>query len=135
MDIFAPEKRSSVMSRVRGKNTKPELTVRRFLHRKGLRYRLHRADLPGKPDLVFPSKKIVVLVHGCFWHQHPGCRKARVPASRTDFWLEKLSTNVVRDQKMEEALKNSGWRPIVIWECEITEERLEALYQEILEVA
>ncbi|MFL1484735.1 very short patch repair endonuclease [Marinobacter sp. LN3S78] len=134
MDIFSPEKRSSVMSRVQGKNTKPELAVRRFLHRRGLRYRLHRKDLPGKPDIVFPSRRVVVFVHGCFWHQHPRCRKAKLPASHTDFWSKKLSSNTLRDLKVEDALRDSGWRPIVVWECEITEENLEALYQEILEV-
>jgi DNA mismatch endonuclease (patch repair protein) len=109
------------MSRVRGKDTKPEIKVRRFLHAAGLRYRLHAADLPGKPDLVFPSRRIALFVHGCFWHRHddPDCRLARMPKSRHDFWEPKLRTNAERDARNVVALTATGWRVMVVWECGI----------------
>ena len=115
------------MGRVRSRDTKPELLVRRFLHSKGLRFRLHRKELPGRPDLVFPSRRIVVFVHGCFWHQHPGCRKAKLPETRAAFWREKLLSNVQRDQKVQQALEAAGWHPLIVWECELTSSRLDAL--------
>jgi len=106
------------MSRVRGKNTSPELKVRRAAHGMGLRFRLHRRDLPGTPDLVFPRLRTVVFVHGCFWHRHHGCRKASVPGSRTDFWNEKFDRNVGRDERVAAELRGLGWKVVVVWECE-----------------
>lgn len=106
------------MSRVRSKHTLPEIRVRRAAHSLGLRFRLHRADLPGRPDLVFPKHKIVVFVHGCFWHRHPGCSKATIPKSREDFWCAKFERNVNRDRAAIEALGAAGWKAEVIWECE-----------------
>lgn len=106
------------MSRVRGKDTTPEMRVRRAAHALGFRYRLHRKDLPGKPDLCFPRKKIAIFVHGCFWHRHEGCRKASVPKSKLDFWLQKFATNIERDERVSDALATMGWTVHVIWECQ-----------------
>lgn len=117
MDIFTPEKRSHVMSQVRGKNTKPEILVRKLLHRMGYRFRLHRKDLPGKPDIVLPKYKTVVFIHGCFWHGH-NCKRGAKPSSNKDFWNEKLEKNVERDKKHVRSLEAIGWRCIVVWECE-----------------
>jgi DNA mismatch endonuclease (patch repair protein) len=109
------------MSLVRGKDTGPELIVRRLVHGLGYRYRLHRRDLPGKPDLVFPSRRAVILVHGCFWHQHPdpGCKLARQPKSRIDFWGPKLRANHIRDVRNLDELTALGWRVLTVWECEL----------------
>ncbi|MDP9440574.1 MAG: very short patch repair endonuclease [Actinomycetota bacterium] len=107
------------MSRVRSKNTKPELAVRSALHALGYRFRLHRKDLPGKPDVVLPKHRAAVFVHGCFWHQHPGCAKATLPKNNAEFWREKLEGNVARDARNRERLRKLGWRPIVVWECEV----------------
>jgi DNA mismatch endonuclease (patch repair protein) len=106
------------MSRVRSKDTKPELKVRRAAHALGLRFRLHRKDLPGKPDLVFPKHKTVIFVHGCFWHRHPHCTKASQPKTRADFWNEKFAANVARDSLAEKELETLGWRVLTVWECE-----------------
>lgn len=106
------------MSRVRTCDTAAELAVRRALHRMGLRFRLHRNDLPGKPDLVLPRFRLAVFVHGCFWHQHPGCRRARRPATNIDFWNRKLDCNTERDRLVVGALAERGWRTMVVWECE-----------------
>lgn len=127
MDVFDKEKRSAVMARVRDRDTKPELAVRRYLHVCGLRFRLHRNDLPGRPDLVFPGRRIVVFVHGCFWHQHPGCGKAKLPKTRSEFWREKLEGNARRDERVLRELSALGWTSHVIWECEITDSGLERL--------
>lgn len=118
-DIFSPETRSRMMSGIRGKDTKPELQVRRALHAAGLRYRLHVRDLPGKPDIVLPRHRAVVFVHGCFWHRHPGCRLAYTPKSNVDFWLAKLEGNAVRDAGHERTLAQAGWRVFTIWECNL----------------
>lgn len=123
------------MAAVRGMDTKPELAVRRFLHARGLRFRLHRKDLPGSPDLVFPSRRVVVFVHGCFWHQHPDCRRAKRPQTRAEFWHEKLDANIARDVAALEALERAGRRALVIWVCEIGNERLERLYRDILQAS
>lgn len=122
MDTLTPEQRSKQMSLVRYKDTKPELRVRRLLHRAGYRYRLHRKDLPGKPDLVFPSRKKVIFVHGCFWHAHPdpSCKKARLPKSRKEFWTEKFAANRARDERNVNRLKQEGWKTLTVWECELT---------------
>ncbi|MBK5932560.1 very short patch repair endonuclease [Rhodovulum imhoffii] len=119
------------MSKVRNRDTKPELAVRRFLHSRGLRYRLHRSDLPGRPDIVFPTQRIALFVHGCFWHQHSGCAKAKLPSTRQEFWQEKLSRNAQRDQEVQGRLSEMGWRSMVVWECELKPARLEALVTQI----
>lgn len=106
------------MSKIRGRDTTPELVVRRLAHRLGFRFRLHVNDLPARPDLVFPRHRLVVLVHGCFWHRHRGCRYAYTPKSRTDFWTKKLEENVSRDGRKEKELRRLGWRVLVIWECQ-----------------
>jgi DNA mismatch endonuclease (patch repair protein) len=106
------------MSRVGPKNTTPELKVRRAAHALGLRFRLHRKDLPGTPDLVFPKRRVALFVHGCFWHRHPGCRKASAPGTRPEYWAEKFETNVARDARNRAALETAGWHVAVIWECE-----------------
>ncbi|MCY3825742.1 MAG: DNA mismatch endonuclease Vsr [Nitrospinae bacterium] len=121
-DIVDKQRRSKMMSKIRGRNTVPELVVRRIAHKLGLRFRLHRKDLPGCPDLVFPKYRLVVFVHGCFWHRHEGCQYAYKPKSRIEFWTEKFASNVARDRRNEEALRNLGWRVLVIWECETKNE-------------
>lgn len=113
------ETRSRIMRAVRKKDTKPELIVRRLLHAMGYRFRLHRRDLPGTPDIILPRHKAAIQVHGCFWHQHPGCHHANLPRSRTAYWLPKLARNVERDTQSEEALRSLGWRVLVLWECEL----------------
>ncbi len=107
-----------MMSGIRGKDTKPEMLVRKALFAAGFRFRLHRRDLPGVPDIVLSRKKIAIFVHGCFWHRHEGCSNAKLPASRPDFWREKLDRNVLRDKENVEALLDLGWRVLVVWECE-----------------
>jgi DNA mismatch endonuclease (patch repair protein) len=122
------------MALIRHKDTKPELRVRRFLHAAGLRYRLHDKRLPGKPDLVFPARRVAVFVHGCFWHQHPdpACKLARLPKSRLDFWQPKLRGNAERDRKNVTALEMAGWRVLTVWECHARDlSRLQALADEI----
>ena len=121
VDIVTSKRRSEIMSAIRSKGMKPEMTVRRLLHAMGYRYRLHRTDLPGKPDLVFPGRHKVILVHGCFWHQHanPRCQIARRPKSNRDYWLPKLERNVARDAENVARLQELGWDVLVIWECEI----------------
>jgi DNA mismatch endonuclease (patch repair protein) len=119
MDNLSAERRSANMRQIRSQNTAPELLLRRMLHRDGYRFRLHRKDLPGKPDLVFPRCRKVIFVHGCFWHQHPGCPEGRVPNSRREYWEPKLARNRQRDAAAQAALKEQGWHCIVIWECEL----------------
>jgi DNA mismatch endonuclease (patch repair protein) len=118
------------MSRIGPKDTKPELTVRRLLHRLGYRYRLHRRDLPGTPDIVFVSRRKVIFVHGCFWHRHPGCKAASSPKTRTEFWERKFHDNVERDARKMAALRGLGWEPLVVWSCEIRDEK--ALEQKLV---
>lgn len=117
--MFSPEKRSAIMSLVRSKNTKPELLVRSLLHRMGYRFRLHRKDLPGSPDMVLPKYRTAIFVHGCFWHQHPGCKKATLPNQNAEFWREKFERNVRRDENAQRRLREMGWRVLVLWECEV----------------
>jgi DNA mismatch endonuclease (patch repair protein) len=119
MDIWSSEKRSFVMGRIRGRDTKPELVVRSLLHRAGFRYSLARKDLPGKPDIVMPKYKTVIFVHGCFWHRHEGCPVSTNPKSRTLFWQDKFSGNVARDLRNQTMLSNLGWKVVVLWECEV----------------
>ena len=118
MDIVDTETRSRMMSRIRGTDTKPEMAVRRLAHRMGYRFRLHRRDLVGNPDLVFPGRRKVIFVHGCFWHRHSGCRRAYSPKSNVGFWNEKFASNVARDAAALAQLQAEGWQPLVIWECE-----------------
>lgn len=106
------------MALIRAKDTQPEMRVRRAFHETGLRYRLHVRDLPGTPDLVFPSRKVALFVHGCFWHGHEGCVGSRLPKSREDFWIPKLLANTARDYEQRRALARLGWKVIVVWECE-----------------
>ena len=120
-DTLTPNERSKRMSLVRGKDTKPEMVVRRLVHAMGYRYRLHRRDLPGTPDLVFGPRKKAIFIHGCFWHRHPdpNCKLARLPKSRLDFWLPKLEGNRRRDQAHQEQLDQLGWKYLVVWECQM----------------
>ena len=118
-DVYPPEKRSAVMRRVKGKDTTPELAVRRALTRLGARYRLHRKDLPGKPDIVLPGRRLALFIHGCFWHGHDCARGARVPKQNRDYWIGKVDRNRTRDVKSREALAALGWRVETIWECDL----------------
>lgn len=119
MDVVDQATRSRMMSSIRGKNTQPELKVRRFLHAHGYRFRLHRKDLPGNPDIVLPKLMTCIFVHGCFWHKHENCRYATTPKSRPVFWENKLSKNVERDAKASEALQHLGWTVLTVWECQL----------------
>lgn len=121
-DRLTPAQRSWNMSRIRSADTKPERIVRRLLTALGARYRLQRRDLPGKPDIVMPGRRLIVFVHGCFWHQHPGCREATMPSGNRAFWQAKLEGNAARDAKHLRELKRSGWRVAVVWECETRHE-------------
>jgi DNA mismatch endonuclease (patch repair protein) len=118
-DVYPPEKRSAVMRRVKGKDTAPELKVRKALTALGARYRLHRKDLPGSPDIVLPGRRLVLFVHGCFWHGHDCARGARVPKANRDYWLAKVGRNRARDIASRGALEAAGWRVEVIWECDL----------------
>lgn len=120
-DTLSPEERSERMGRVRNKDTKPEMRVRRLVHALGYRYRLHSGRLPGRPDLVFPGRGKVIFVHGCFWHRHEGCSRCRLPKSRLDYWVPKLEKNRLRDAKNQAKLLELGWDMLVIWECEVEE--------------
>ena len=131
-DVYSSEKRSAVMRRVKGKDTSPEMTVRRALTKLGARYRLHRKDLPGKPDIVLPGRRLAFFVHGCFWHGHDCARGARVPKQNRDYWVGKVGRNRARDETSRQALEAGGWRVETIWECELKdaaglEARLRAL--------
>ncbi len=133
VDIVSPEKRSSMMGRIRGRNTRAELLVRSYLHRAGLRFKINDRSLPGSPDLVFPRHRCVVFVHGCFWHRHPGCRFATTPATRVEFWRSKFATNVARDEKASAFLLALGWRTLTIWECEVDDPvMLDALFWKVV---
>ena len=131
VDHVSRQRRSAIMRAVRGKNTAPEIVVRRAAHALGLRFRLHGGQLPGRPDLVFPRWKAVVFVNGCFWHRHASCKRAALPKSRTLFWRKKLKQNVARDRANYTRLAELGWQPVILWECELgrpaTQERATAL--------
>lgn len=122
VDVVDPQTRSRMMAGIRGRDTRPEMAVRRYLHAAGLRFRLHASDLPGRPDIVFPGGKLAVFVHGCFWHQHAGCRFARTPSTRPDFWRTKFAANKKRDLEVASRLEGMGWSCQVIWECEVTDD-------------
>ena len=117
-DNLSPDRRAWNMSQIHGKNTHPELAIRKALHKAGFRFRLHRKDLPGKPDIVLPKHKTVIFAHGCFWHSH-GCKDSRIPKTNTEFWSAKLTDNVKRDAESVRQLKNLGWTVKVVWECEV----------------
>ncbi|MCF1183580.1 very short patch repair endonuclease [Marichromatium gracile] len=117
-DVLTPEQRQLNMSRIKGKNTKPEMLIRRGLHARGLRYRLHDRSLPGRPDLVFRKYSTAVFIHGCFWHAH-GCAMSKLPTTRQDFWEVKLAANAARDRKAVDTLQSNGWRVLIIWECSL----------------
>lgn len=125
-DVVDRATRSRMMSGIRGRDTKPEKRVRSFLHRAGLRFRLH-TSLPGKPDLVFPKHRAMVFVHGCFWHRHTGCRYATTPSSNAEFWQKKFDENVARDKRVTRRLRMEGWRVFVVWSCRLTERRMQSL--------
>lgn len=132
-DTVTKEKRSWIMSQVRGTDTTPEMIVRSLAHRMGYRYRLHREDLPGKPDIVFPSKQKVIFVHGCFWHGHDCQRGSRIPKTNTKYWREKIEKNRRRDEKNIALLISSGWQTLIIWECQIRDiESLKFCIEEFL---
>lgn len=124
--------RSRIMAGVRRTNTRPEIAVRSLLHRNGFRFRLHRRDLPGTPDIVLPRYRTAIFVHGCFWHRHPDCRKATVPASNKEFWLQKFANNVARDGKAIIRLRTMGWRVLVVWECEVSDPQRMRAYLRLL---
>jgi DNA mismatch endonuclease (patch repair protein) len=126
-DVFDPPTRSAVMRRVKGRDTGPERAVRQVLTRLGARYRLHRADLPGRPDIVLPGRRLAVFVHGCFWHGHDCARGSRVPQARRDYWTAKITGNRARDARNAEALASAGWRVETVWECELKARALPAL--------
>lgn len=117
VDTLTRVERSAVMSRIRGKNTRPEIIVRRLAHSFGYRFRLHSRELPGSPDIVFPGLRKVIFVHGCFWHRH-GCAQTYTPKTRLDFWVKKFTANVARDKKANLGLRRAGWKVLVIWECQ-----------------
>jgi len=122
------------MSRIKDKNTEPEKRIRSMLHELGYRFRLHRKDLPGRPDVVLPKYKTVIFVHGCFWHRHRGCKYSYQPKSRVEFWKTKFDTNVERDERNTEKLKKLGWRVLIIWECEL-EQKPEKLIRRLTEIS
>lgn len=119
MDIWDKKKRSEVMSKIRSKNTKPEILIRKALFAKGFRYRINDNKLPGKPDVVLPKYKTIIFIHGCFWHRHDGCKYAYTPKTNTDFWIEKIMANKERDIVNQSKLESMGWKVLTIWECEI----------------
>lgn len=122
-DIVDPATRSRMMASIRGRDTGPEMSVRRGLHAAGLRFRLHRADLPGRPDITLPGRRVAIFVHGCFWHRHDGCRLTTTPATRADFWAAKFDGNVRRDAVAQDRLAELGWRVAIIWECSLLRRR------------
>ena len=133
-DVVDQKTRSRMMSGIRGRDTKPEMAVRRAMFAAGFRFRLHRRDLPGIPDIVLPGRRVTVFVHGCFWHRHAGCRYATLPTTRPEFWKAKLEGNAARDAKTIEALLALGWRVLVVWECTVRDhETMSALPETLAE--
>ena len=132
-DVVSPTVRSRMMSGIKGKNTQPEILVRRLLFASGYRFRLHRRDLPGTPDIVMPGRKIAIFVHGCFWHNHQGCRYAKMPATRPDFWKAKLKGNVERDRHTVEKLIAQGWRVLCVWECSTRDANASTKLRDVLQ--
>lgn len=132
VDIVDPSTRSRMMAGIGGRNTKPEILLRRRLHAAGLRFRLHAAALPGKPDIILPSRKIAIFVHGCFWHRHADCHWCSTPATRPDFWNAKFEGNLVRDEKVQTLLREAGWRVSIIWECGLRAPYADATVEQVL---
>ena len=132
VDKFSKHKRSEIMSHIKSKNTKPEITVRKIVYSLGYRYRLHRKDLPGKPDLAFIKKKKVIFINGCFWHGHSGCKKSALPDTNYEFWNDKIKNNVNRDTLNYQRLKDMGWKYLIIWQCEIKKDKLENIKSKII---
>lgn len=122
-DVVSPAKRSQMMSGIKGKNSLPEMLVRKALFAMGYRFRLHRRDLPGTPDIAMPGRRIAIFVHGCFWHAHQGCKYAKTPSTRTEFWTAKLQGNIERDRRATDKLAEMGWRVLNVWECEVAPEK------------
>lgn len=118
-DVYSPEKRSEIMGRIKGSDTKPERVVRSLVHRMGFRFRLHVSQLPGRPDIVLPRHRKIIFVHGCFWHQHPGCPRAKLPQTRNEWWKSKLTRNYERDAEIQKNLRKQGWKVLVIWQCQL----------------
>jgi DNA mismatch endonuclease (patch repair protein) len=131
-DVHSKETRSYNMSRIKGKDTKPEMLVRRFLHAHGYRYRLHVKDLPGKPDIVLPKYKTVIFIHGCFWHGHEGCKYAALPETRKEWWSAKINTNINNDKVAESSLSLNGWNVIVVWGCELKPKSIDQTLRSLL---
>ena len=131
-DVHSKETRSYNMSKIKGKNTKPEMLVRKFLFANGFRYRLHDKKLPGKPDIVLPKYKTVIFVHGCFWHGHEGCKYFVVPKTRTEWWLNKIHQNIENDKKSNIALQNEGWKVLTIWECDLKSKNIDKTLNNLL---
>lgn len=131
-DVHSKETRSYNMSKIRSKDTKPELLVRRFLHSHGFRYRLHVKDLPGKPDIVLPKYKTVIFVHGCFWHGHEGCKYYVVPKTRTDWWINKINGNINKGLTSMQLLITNGWKVIEVWECELKKAKIDSTLRNLL---
>lgn len=134
-DVVDRATRSRMMSGIRGRDTKPEILVRKFLHAQGFRYRIAPKNLPGKPDIVLPKYKTAVFVHGCFWHRHRGCKYAATPSTNVQFWQTKFAQNVSRDEAAKTLLRRSGWRVLVVWECQLRESRLSKLARRIKETS
>jgi len=132
-DVHDKETRSYNMSMIKGKNTKPEMIVRKFLHANGFRYRLHVKDLPGKPDIVLPKYKTVIFVHGCFWHGHAGCVKAALPRTRREWWESKIETNARNDETSQHRLEDRGWKVIVMWECSLHSRTIHYAFQSLID--
>lgn len=131
-DVHDKETRSKNMAAIKGKNTRPEMLVRKFLHAQGFRYRLHVKDLPGKPDIVLPKYRTAIFVHGCFWHGHEGCRYYVVPKTRTEWWLNKINRNIDNDKKAYDALKAEGWNVVEVWECELKSSQSEKTLKNLI---
>jgi DNA mismatch endonuclease (patch repair protein) len=132
-DIFTPEKRSEIMRKIKPAGSKQEIFIRKLVHSMGYRYRLHKKDLPGKPDLVFRKYKKVIFVNGCFWHGHEGCKRSALPTTNAEFWRKKITGNVERDKVNYERLNKLGWKILIVWQCEIKESEKEKLRKKISE--
>lgn len=134
-DVHTPQQRSYNMSRIKGKDTKPEMLVRRFLHAYGFRYKLHDKTLPGKPDIVLPKYKTVIFVHGCFWHGHKNCKYATIPKTRTEWWTKKIEGNAANDEKKKALLRKEKWKIISVWECQLKGNKLKRTLSKLLHIS